>query len=76
MLVLWNRLVAFYVVLLFTVISNINSAPREFVYYERFGAQGDGVTDDFEAICRAHEYANNNGLPVKANSQATYYICH
>ena len=44
------------------------------VNYESFGAIGDGVADDFEAIAKAHEYANEHGLPVKCNSGKTYYI--
>lgn len=44
------------------------------VYYSQFGAVGDGVTDDFEAIIATHEYANENGLPVKADAGKTYYI--
>lgn len=48
---------------------------KKFVTYEEFGAVGDGKTNDFAAIYRAHEYANENGLPVKACDTATYYIC-
>lgn len=44
------------------------------VYYRDFGATGDGVTNDFAAIKRAHEYANENKLPVFAESGKTYYI--
>ena len=44
------------------------------VYYEDFGAKGDGKTDDFEAIKAAHDYANEGGQSVKAKSGATYYI--
>lgn len=44
------------------------------VRYETFGAVGDGVVDDIEAICRAHAFANEHGLPVKADGEATYYI--
>ena len=47
---------------------------KKFVTYEEFGAVGDGVTCDIEAIAKAHEYANANGLPVKAKDDATYYI--
>ena len=42
--------------------------------YEEFGAVGDGVTNDFVAICKAHAYANENRLPVKATAGKTYYI--
>ena len=42
--------------------------------YSSFGAVGDGVTDDFEAIKSAHEYANENGLTVYADKGKIYYI--
>ena len=45
-----------------------------FVTYEQFGAIGDGKTDDIEAIAKAHAYANEHRLPVKAKDDATYYI--
>ncbi len=49
----------------------------EYVNYEMFGAKGDGVTDDSEAIKAAHDYANENKIDVKTNPSATYYIgCH
>ena len=44
------------------------------VSYIDFGAKGDGVTDDFAAIVKAHEYANENGLPVVIDDGRTYYI--
>jgi hypothetical protein len=44
------------------------------VRYGEFGARGDGVSDDIDAIAKAHEFANRNGLPVKADEGATYYI--
>ena len=44
------------------------------VRYEDFGAKGDGRTDDCEAIFKAHEFANQHRLPVRATDQATYYI--
>jgi hypothetical protein len=46
----------------------------EFVRYKDFGAAGDGVADDFDAIIRAHSYANSNNLKIKADDNATYYI--
>ena len=48
---------------------------KKSVTYEEFGAVGDGKTNDFAALYRAHVYANENKLPVKANDSATYYIC-
>ena len=47
---------------------------KNYVYYEDFGAVGDGVTDDIAAIQAAHAYANEKRLPVKAKPGATYYI--
>ena len=44
------------------------------VHYSDFGAKGDGKTDDLDAIVKAHAFANEHGLAVKADSQATYYI--
>ncbi len=44
------------------------------VRYADFGAKGDGVADDFDAIIAAHEHANAHGLPVRADDGATYYI--
>jgi len=45
-----------------------------YVYYKDYGAVGDGVTDDVEAIRAAHEYANQGGHKVIASNGATYYI--
>lgn len=47
---------------------------KKTVCYEDFGAVGDGVTDDFDAIAKAHAYANENGLDVVTNPSKTYYI--
>lgn len=44
------------------------------VLYGDFGARGDGVTDDAEAILLAHAFANRHGLPVKADQDAKYYL--
>ena len=49
-------------------------SEKKFVTYEEFGAVGDGVTNDFPAIKAAHDFANENGLTVKAESGKTYYI--
>ena len=47
---------------------------KKTVCYEDFGAVGDGKTDDFDAIARAHAYANENGLDVVTDGTKTYYI--
>lgn len=44
------------------------------VCYSDFGAKGDGKTDDIDAIAVTHAFANLEGLPVKANKDASYYI--
>ncbi len=44
------------------------------IYYEDFGAVGDGVTNDFDAIWETHDYANKYGHTVCATSGTTYYI--
>lgn len=47
---------------------------KGFVQYSDFGAKGDGKTDDIKAIVATHAFANQHGLPVKADQGATYYI--
>ncbi len=47
---------------------------RGYVLYSDFGAKGDGKAEDHEAIRRAHEFANENGFPVKADKGASYYV--
>lgn len=49
-------------------------ANKNVVTYRDFGAVGDGKTDDFNAIVKAHEYANEHNLPVRADDKAEYYI--
>ncbi|HAA77530.1 TPA: hypothetical protein DCE37_20655 [Candidatus Latescibacteria bacterium] len=44
------------------------------VNYEAFGAKGDGVTDDTQAICDAHAYANEHALDVRTDPRGTYYM--
>ncbi len=48
--------------------------PVTAVRYGRFGARGDGKTDDMDAIVKAHAFANEQKLPVRADDGATYYI--
>ena len=47
---------------------------KKYVSYKDFGAVGDGVTDDFGAIYKAHEFANENKLKVLGTPGKTYYI--
>jgi len=49
-------------------------SARGVVRYSDFGARGDGETDDMDAIAAAHAFANEQGLPVKADDHSTYYI--
>ncbi len=51
-----------------------NQMKRDFVTYRDFGAVGDGKTDDFAAIIKTHEYANEHNLPVHGDEGATYYL--
>ncbi len=44
------------------------------IYYDDFGAVGDGRTDDFAAIYNAHITANISGQTVKATPGKTYCI--
>ena len=44
------------------------------VSYGEYGAVGDGVADDYEAIKRTHEHANRCGHRVVADADAEYYI--
>lgn len=52
----------------------LSPTERGYVLYSDFGAKGDGTKDDFLPIFAAHAYANENGLPVKADNGATYLI--
>jgi hypothetical protein len=49
--------------------------PVNVVYYAQFGAKGDGITNDAEAIYNAHVFANQCGQKVMGDGpDATYYI--
>jgi len=45
-----------------------------YITYEDFGAKGDGITNDFAAIYKAHEEANRSGMPLKINQKGVYRI--
>ncbi|WP_373515930.1 hypothetical protein, partial [Persicitalea sp.] len=51
-----------------------NFKKRGRIVYSDFGAKGDGKTDDIDAIAAAHAFANQQGLPIRADRGATYYI--
>ena len=44
------------------------------IYYDDFGAVGDGATDDFKAIKKCHDEANKYGHTVNGTEGKTYYI--
>ena len=48
--------------------------PTTYVTYSMFKEPGD--PDDYMSLVRAHEYANEHNLPVKADEGATYVINH
>ncbi len=56
------------------IAGSLSCDAAEVVRYSDFGAKGDGKTDDFDALVKAHEHANEKGLPVVADDGATYYI--
>ncbi len=80
----YNKILQLLVFILFFVVSmTIVSCKKnseddklfeEHVKYSEFGAVGDGKTNDLKAIIKAHEYANENQIAVKADKGAKYYI--
>ena len=64
------------IVALFVFLSNPLVWPDsgKVLYYSEYGAVGDGVTDDFDAIIKTHAEANKTGSKVSADAGATYYI--
>ena len=80
----WGRFVDYFCVVQFRPLAvnaakilqprpSLNSTAKP-VRYEDFGAVGDGKTDDFAAIVKAHDFANKHRRPVVARDDATYYI--
>ncbi len=70
---------AAFLVIALSVFSFVQSAfaelgSKDVIRYSEYGAVGDGVTDDFDAIIKAHDAANEAGLKVRADAGATYYI--
>ncbi len=47
----------------------------ERIFYSDFGAVGDGICDDFEALRRAHEFSNEHRrFTVCSDTDSSYYI--
>ncbi len=53
---------------------NVSKHVSTVSYCEYGGAKGDGVTNDFLAILKTHEYANLGGQKVIADEGKTFYI--
>ncbi len=56
------------------VLPAVCASSDKIVRYSEYGAVGDGVTDDFDAIVKTHAEANKTGAKVRADAGATYYI--
>lgn len=50
-------------------------ASKTYVSYEEFGAKGDGINNDYEAIKKCHDYANENNFEVRCKS-SKYYLSY
>ena len=48
--------------------------PANVVYYEDFGAKGNGIADDFEALYATHIFANKCGQTVMGKKGAHYFV--
>jgi hypothetical protein len=79
-----NRLLSLlFVTIVFSFVSFTNSCKEnhtksdvneKVIFYSEYGATGNGVTDDFDAIIKAHDEANKAGLKVQADKGAKYFI--
>lgn len=69
-----NAAISAVVVLTLFLFSAVHAEEQETIFYADYGARGDGVTNDAEAIFKAHEAANKANLPVSAAPGAVYYI--
>jgi len=69
-----KALLIFVAIFLVSSLSCQCGSSEQVILYSQFGAAGDGMTDDFDAIIRAHEAANEAGIKVRADAGATYYI--
>jgi len=73
-----NVLIKYPVIALLSIVPNQSvmyaQESDKIIYYSEYGAVGDGLTDDFDAIIKAHAAANEAGLKVRADAGATYYI--
>lgn len=57
-----------------SIIDDPNINYTNSINYEMYGAKGDGITDDSEAIYNAHITANTLHLPVFADGSKKYYM--
>ena len=64
----------FLIACVLTASCHLWAMPQKYITYEQFGAKGDGVHDDLEAIAAAHRAANEQHLPVRAADDKTYLI--
>ena len=53
---------------------SVSDIDHRNIYYSQYGAKGNGTTNDFAAIKKCHEDANEYGHIVHADEGKTYYI--
>ena len=56
------------------VIDEEYTSDADTVYYEDFGAKGNGITDDYQAMYNAHIFANECGQTVCGKDGAHYMV--